>query len=129
MKRVFLKEELAGKYSLRGFGEAAAGKDGLQPFRLVIESKKRDLLLEFPEACVYDLFSSFNFADPAFTENRFHFENLVHVTLEERECVIEAASGTLYDFFKERAGSGNCVLNATRPIAFYWRGNTDREVA
>jgi hypothetical protein len=129
MKRFFLKEEAAGKYSLRGFGEAIAGISGKQPFHLVIESKSRDLRLEFPDTCLFDLFTRFNCQDTAFRENRFSFENLVHVTMEERECVIEAGSGTLYDFFKERAASGNCVLNASRPISFYWKGNSDRDVA
>ncbi|MGE3262119.1 MAG: hypothetical protein AB7K68_10095 [Bacteriovoracia bacterium] len=129
MRRVFLKEEASGKYSLRGFGESIAGADGKRPFHLVIESRSRDLLLEFPETCLFDLFVRFDLNSAAYKENRFSCENFVHVTYEERECVVEAGSGTLYDFFKERAGTGRCALQSPRPIAFYWKGSSDQDAA
>lgn len=125
MKRLFLREEAAGKYSLRNFGQAIAGADGRQPFHLVIESRSRDLLLEFPETTIFDLFTRFDLQSPEYRENRFAFDHFLHVTYEERECVVEASSGTLYDFFKERAATGQCALQSPRPLAFFWKGNSE----
>ncbi|MGZ3713619.1 MAG: hypothetical protein ACXVBE_17770 [Bdellovibrionota bacterium] len=129
MKRLFLREEAAGKYSIRGFGANLAGADGKNPFHLVIESRSRDLLLEFPETFLFDLFTHFDLKAPAYLENRFVAENLVQIAHEERECVIQANSGTLYDFFKERAATGNCVMSAAKPISFYWKGSTELDAA
>jgi hypothetical protein len=123
MKRVFLREEDSGRFALRGFGVDTAGADGRTPFYLVIESRNKDLKLEFPEACLFDLFTHFDLRSPAYRANEYSHEHFVHVKREERECVVEASSGTLYDFFKERAANGRCALQSILPLAFYWKGS------
>lgn len=129
MKRVFVREVGDGVFSLENFGMYCAGRDGSQPFRLVVESKKRDLIMEFPETYLFDLFTTFDLQNPDFLANRFMRKNFLRMKVEGEECVIEAGSGTLYDFFKERAASGECSLHGPRPLAFYWTGNSDHEAA
>jgi hypothetical protein len=53
----------------------------------------------------------------------------VAVSEEEREIVVEAKTGSLYDLFKERWASGACSLRSPKPVAFYWAGAWDSDAA
>jgi hypothetical protein len=129
MKRVYVREGDDGRFSLVGFGVEYAGRDGTLPFRLVVESRNRELHLEFPETRLFDLFTTFDLGDLDFLANRYLSGDFLRVSFEKSECVVEARSGTLYDFFKERVASGECQLLAPQPVAFYWNGNSDNEAA
>ncbi|MGZ3652816.1 MAG: hypothetical protein ACXVB9_14325 [Bdellovibrionota bacterium] len=125
MKKLVIREQ-AGRYHLENFGPEFSGEQGKEFFTLVIESKGRGLYLEFPHATLHDLFTRFNLKSPEFLRGEFICPDFVRVTEENDECVVEAGSGTLYDFFRERAAARNCLLRAARPVSFYWRGTADR---
>jgi hypothetical protein len=120
MKKLVIQEQ-HGHFHLGSFGPYYCGTDGRSQFTLVIQGNE-GLYLEFPDVTVHDLFSRFDLRDHEFREGRFVFMDLVRVRQDDRECVIEARCGTLYDFFKERAASGNCCLSSSRPLAFFWSG-------
>jgi hypothetical protein len=129
MKRVLIRENEQGRYHLVEFGAAVAGEKGKEPFTLVVESRSRDLFLEFPLAKAFDLFSRLDIRSEDFGRNRIRVEDFLRVTTDAQECVVEAGNGSLYDFFKERAAAGHCVIRSVRPVAFYWRGNSESDVA
>ena len=125
MKKLVIREQ-TGRFHLENFGPEIAGAKGRETFSLVIESKGRGLHLEFPHATLHDLFTRFNLQSADFLRGEFVCPDFVRITEENGECVVEAGSGTLYDFFRERAAGGNCLLRAARPVSFYWRGTADR---
>lgn len=122
MRKLVIREEGDGEYHLKGFGRSLGGDDGLSQFCLVIESKSRHLQLEFPGICVFDLFTKIDLKQESYLNDRFTVSRFVQVKWEERETVVEAKSGSLYDLFKERGASGHCVLKSPLPLAFYWSG-------
>lgn len=129
MRKVIVRENQNGQFHLQQFGVSIAGAKGELPFSLLIESKNKDLHLEFSDVKLFDLFSRFDLKSSLFTSDQFELKDFVRVSFEANECVVEACGGALYDFFKERAASGKCMLRCARPISFYWRGNSDRDVA
>jgi hypothetical protein len=128
MKKLVIRE-IGGHYHLENFGPSFAGGDGKQEFDLVIESKSRGLYLEFPEATVHDLFTRFDLADPAFLRGAFRCEDFLRVKEEGDEVVVEARTGSLYDFFLERTGTGRCLMRFSKPVSFYWQGHGETHVA
>lgn len=127
MKKLVIRE-VQGRYHLENFGPGITGPDGRAFFSLVIESQSRGLYLEFPEASLFDLFTRFDLKDPDFLSNRYACPDFVRVTDQSGECAVEALSGTLYDFFRERIAAGHCQVQVAKPVAFYWR-SSERDVA
>ena len=123
MKKLVIRER-EGHFHLENFGAYYCGSDGRSPFTLVIEGSG-GLSLEFPEATVHDLFARFDLRDHDFMEGRYASPDFVRVREEGGECVVEAPCGTLYDFFKERAASGECRLSSGKPLSFYWSGRRE----
>jgi hypothetical protein len=124
MKKLVVRER-SGRYDLENFGAAFAGADGRAPFSLVIESSDGRVRLEFPEASLYDLFTRFDLRDPQFLGGTFRFAELVRVHEREGRCVIEAGTGSLYDFFRERYAAGYCRVHAGMPVRFDRRGYSE----
>lgn len=127
MKKVYVREENDGSFPLRGFGRSVAGADGKGKFTLVIEG--RHFRLEFPEATVFDLFTRVDIHGQEFTQDRLERRDFVRVEHGERELVVQAHSGSLYDFFKERAALEECALESRLPVSFYWDGSSDSHAA
>jgi hypothetical protein len=126
MRKLILKET-DGNFHLSGFGPEIAGPDGRAQFDLVFEAK--GLRMEFPKATAYDLFTTFDPRSAEFLANQFVALSLVRVREEGNETVVEAKTGTLYDFFKDRWVSGHCLIRASRPVAFYWAGSESPKAA
>jgi hypothetical protein len=129
MKKLLVREDKNGFYHLEKFGLAFTGEKGKEVFDLQIESKSKNLQLEFPRVTVFDLFTTFDFHLPEVKSNLFLFPHFVRVRQEGLEMIVEARTGALYDFFKERAASQNWQFRSSLPVSFFWSGLQDREAA
>lgn len=129
MKKLLVREDKNGFYHLEKFGLHFTGPDGKEFFDLEIQSRSKSIQLEFPRVNVFDLFHQFHFQLPEVKDNSFLYPHFVRVRQEGLELVVEARTGTLYDFFKERAANQTCQLRSPFPVSFYWSGRQDREAA
>lgn len=126
MRKLVIREN-QGSCHLEKLGPAVTGMDGRTAFSLVIEGN--GFYLEFPDASLFDLFTHFDLRDPDFLANRFVFPDFVRILDVPSECAVEAPSGTLYDFFRERVAAGHCLVKVTRPLSFYLRAGGHEDAA
>jgi hypothetical protein len=121
----FVIRENDGRFHLEDFGPRFAGPEGGDRFALVIEAPSTGLYVEFPDATVHDLFTRFDFSDPAYQANRYSCRDFLRVHEEHGEYLVEVRTGSLYDFLRECLAAGRYRLQGEGRVGITWPGASE----
>lgn len=123
MRKIVIRADKGGEFHWANFGRDSVGEDGQAKFELAIEAP--GLQITFPEVCAHDLFPKVELNSVEFRENRAVKYSFLTVKESDTEILVEAHSGTLYDFLKERGANEGCTVRAKKTVAFYWAGREE----
>lgn len=123
MRKIVIRADKGGEFHWTKFGREVAGDDGRALFELVIEAP--GLEISFPNVCAFDLFPKIDLHSPEFRENRAGMYSFLTLRENEKEITLEAHSGTLYDFLKDRGANEGCTVRAKKTVAFFWAGREE----
>ena len=76
-------------------------------------------------AATRELFTRFDLRDPAFLSGAYSCPDFIRVSEESGNWIVEARTGSLYDFFRERLENGRYLMRVARPVTFAWRATEE----
>jgi hypothetical protein len=129
MRKLIIRENKNGHFHVENFGSGFAGAHGKESFALYIDCPSHHFTLEIPEATAFDLVTKLDLRSPEFQGDKIRIPNFIKVRVDKKELVLEASTGTFYDFLKESVAKGCCEVQSPFPVAFYWQGNVESEAA
>ena len=126
MQKFVIRENENGLFHIENFGIQWAGEAGTNKFSILVDSPSHGFQLAIPEASIFDLVTHIDLRSREFKNNKIYVPNILKVRSSIRELVVEASSGTLYDFLKESAAEDKCSIHSPLPVAFYWQGYEEK---